>query len=356
MKTYRNLFPEITDFANLYLAFRKARRGKRSRNAVAAFEVDMAANLFELQEELRSHAYRPGAYHNFYVRERKLRLISAAPFRDRVVHHALCRVLDPIWESRFIHDTYACRPGKGTHRALDRAQDFARHYRYVLQCDVHQFFPAIDHAILREKLAHRIADPEALWLIDLLLNSGAGVLAPVYMTEWFPGDDLLGPIRPRGLPIGNLTSQTWANIYLDSLDQHVKRDLKCRVYLRYCDDFLLFHDDKAQLHAWKEAVQTHLNGLRLNLNYHRAQVYPTAAGIPFLGFRLFPTHRRLRADNVRMARRRLRVLRDGYLAGRLPARDLHRSLQAWLAHAAHGDTWRLRRAMLRDLVLRRPQL
>ena len=138
-----------------------------------------------------------------------------------------------------------------------------------------------------------------LHLIDLILDGGAGVLSPVYQPEWFPGDSLLDPLRPKGLPIGNLTSQTWANIYLDSLDQFVKRDLKCKGYVRYCDDFLLFHDDKERLHAWKEAVQEHLNALRLQLNWRRSTVYPTRTGIPFLGFRIFPTHRRLRSDNVR---------------------------------------------------------
>jgi retron-type reverse transcriptase len=351
MKTYRTLYPQIVDFENLYLAFRKARKGKRNRLEVAAFEFDLEANLFQLQEELAARTYAPGPYRNFFIRERKLRLISAAPFRDRVVHHALCRVLDPIFEARFIHDTYACRPGKGTHKALDRCQHFARGHQYVLQCDVHQFFPAIDLAILREKLSRLIRDEDTLRLIDQILDGGAGVLAPVYEVEWFPGDDLLAPLRPRGLPIGNLTSQTWANVYLDSLDQFVKRELKCGAYVRYCDDFLLFHDDKAQLHAWKDAVQDHLNGLRLHLNWRRSTIYPTHTGIPFLGFRIFPTHRRLRADNVRLARQRLRANRDAVLAGRLSRAEFRESLVAWLAHAAHGDTYQLRRAMLREIVL-----
>ena len=198
MKTYRHLYAQIVSFENLYLAFRKARKGKRDRPEVAAFELDLEANLFQLQEDLAAHTYAPGPYRNFYVRERKLRLISAAPFRDRVVHHALCRVLDPIWERRFIFDTYACRPDKGTHRALDRCQHFARRYAYVLQCDVHQFFPAIDLTILRQKLARLVQDDATLWLIDQILAGGAGVLAPMYETEWFPGDDLLAPLRPAG--------------------------------------------------------------------------------------------------------------------------------------------------------------
>ncbi|MFN8467195.1 MAG: reverse transcriptase domain-containing protein [Caldilineaceae bacterium] len=351
MKTYRNLYPQIVSFENLYLAFRKARKGKRGRPEVAAFELDLEANLFRLQEELAARTYVPGPYRNFYIRERKLRLISAAPFRDRVVHHALCRVLDPIWERRFVYDSYACRRGKGTHKALDRCQQFARSHAYVLQCDVHQFFPAIDLQILRAKLARLIGDGDVLWLVDQILDGGAGVLAPMYEPEWFPGDDLLAPLRPRGLPIGNLTSQTWANVYLDSLDQFVKRELRCRAYVRYCDDFILFHDDKAQLHSWKEAVQRCLNDLRLNLNWRRAAVYPTRTGIPFLGIRIFPSHRRLRADNVRLARARLRRNRDAYHAGRLPVSKFRESLLAWLAHAAHGDTYRLRRAMLREIVL-----
>ncbi|MEZ4736655.1 MAG: reverse transcriptase domain-containing protein [Caldilineaceae bacterium] len=284
MQSYRNLYPTITAFSNLYTAFRKARQGKRNRPEVAAFEVDLETNLFQLQEELRERAYSPGAYRNFYIRERKLRLISAAPFCDRVVHHALCAVINPIWERRFIHDTYANRAGKGTHKALDRAQHFARGHAYVLQCDVHQFFPAIDHAILYEKLAHRIHDADTLWLIERILAGGAGILAPMYTMEYFPGDDLFAVLRPRGLPVGNLTSQSWANIYLDSLDQFVKRELKCRAYLRYADDFLLFHNDKAQLHAWKDAVQEHLAGLRLCLNGRRSVVYPTHTGIPFWAF------------------------------------------------------------------------
>jgi RNA-directed DNA polymerase len=351
MKSYRNLYPQIISFENLYLAFRKARRGKRTRAEVAAFELDLESNLFRLQEQLTTRSYAPSPYRNFYVAERKLRLISAAPFRDRVVHHALCRVLDPIWERRFIHDTYACRPGKGTHRALDRSQHFARRYPFVLQCDVHQFFPAIDLTILRQKIARLVRDEGALWLIDGILDGGADVLAPMYAMEWFPGDDLLSPLRPRGLPIGNLTSQTWANLYLDSLDQVVKRELKCPAYVRYCDDFLLFSDDKAQLHAWKEAVQEHLNGLRLALNWRRSTVYPTSTGIPFLGFRVYPTHRRLRADNTRLAHARLRRNRDAYHAGRMSAAKFRESLRAWIAHASHGNTYRLRRAMLRDIVL-----
>jgi retron-type reverse transcriptase len=159
-KTYKHLYPKICAFENLYQAHRKARRGgKRKRPEVAAFEHDLGENLLRLREELLAQTYRPGAYHNFIVIERKERKISAAPYRDRVVHHALINVIGPIFEARFIHDTYANREGKGTHAALDRAQYFARRHPYVLQCDVREFFPSIDHAILQGLLARHIACP-----------------------------------------------------------------------------------------------------------------------------------------------------------------------------------------------------
>ncbi len=346
MKTYRHLYPQVWAFENLYLAYRAARKGKRAAPSVAAFEFDQEAQLMGLQAELRDKNYCPGPYQSFYIHDPKRRLISAAPFRDRVVHHALCRVIEPIFEARFIHDSYACRVGKGTHRALDRCQEFARQRRYVLQCDVQQYFPSIDHAILRDCLARYIADDDVLWLIDRILESGAGLLTDEYEMQWFPGDDLLAACRPRGLPIGNLTSQFWANVYLNPLDQFVKRELKAGAYLRYCDDFLLFADDKPTLHAWRRAIIDCLAGLRLRLHEARAQVFPVTEGIPFLGFRVYPDHRRLkRAKGVAFARR-WRALLQAFAAGEITREELHASLQGWVAHASHGNTYGLRRALI----------
>ncbi len=191
MKSHRHFYEQVCDWDNLYLAYRKARKGKRGRPPAASFEYDLEANLVELQRELREKTYFPGAYSSFYIHEPKRRLISAAPFRDRVVHHALCNIIEPIFERSFVFDSYANRAGKGTHAALDRTQEYARRYRYVLQCDVKQFFPSIDLAILREILARKIADPAVLGLIDSILASGIGVLSEEYEMEWFTGDDLL---------------------------------------------------------------------------------------------------------------------------------------------------------------------
>jgi retron-type reverse transcriptase len=341
-----NLLPQVYVFENLYRAFRQARRGKRDREEVAAFEYGLEENLLQLQAELETGAYSPGPYRHFWIHEPKRRKISAAPFRDRVIHHALCQVIEPIFERGFIHDSYACRAGKGTHRAVDRCQAFARRHRYVLKADIQKFFPSIDHGILLSLLARKLADPRVMELIRKLLKSGEGVLDEEYVMRWFPGDDLLTPLRPRGLPIGNLTSQFWANVYLNSLDQFVKRRLRCRAYVRYVDDFLLFGDDKAELHLWKEEITTFLAGLRLALHDRKSVVFPVSEGIDFLGYRVFPTFRRMRRVTVRRFTRRLRRLREAYRGGRITIHQVSQSIQSWVAHCRHAQSFRLRQAIL----------
>jgi retron-type reverse transcriptase len=343
---YRDLFTQLVCFDNLWLAYRKAAAGKRRRAPVAEFERKLEDNLLSLQDRLLDRSYRPGPYCSFHIRDPKHRLVSAAPFVDRVVHHALCNVIEPLFERTFVGDSFANRVGKGTHAALDRAQQHARRWPYVLQCDLRQFFPSIDHAVLRAILARKIADADVLWLIDVILDNGADVLRDEYTQVFFPGDDLLATMRPRGLPIGNLTSQFWANVYLNELDQCVKRELRCPAYVRYVDDFLLFANDKRTLWSWKDAVRDTLNRLRVTLHERSSTVFPTATGIPFLGFRVYPDHRRLKRRNGVAFARRLRRNRDAVARGDISCDQLRTSVQAWIAHAAHGDTWGLRRALL----------
>ena len=350
-RTFKGLYPQIYDLDNLWLAWRRARRGgKRKWASVASFEVNLEQNLWALHDELRDKTYCPGPYRHFTIAKPKLRRISAAPFRDRVAHHALMQVTWPIFEARMIDDSYACRVGKGTHAAIDRCQHFARGHQYVLQCDVVQFFPSVDHAILAGQLARHIACADTLALMDRILASGVGVLTEQYDMVYFPGDDLLAATRARGLPIGNLTSQNWGNVYLDDLDQFVKHELRCKAYLRYCDDFLLFADDKAQLWAWRTAVVDKLAELRLTLHAERAQVFPVKAGIPWLGFRVFPDHRRLKRENVKAFAHRLRQQRAAYRAGEISLGEIRQSLQAWIAHASHADTYQLRRSLFKRVI------
>ncbi|MGB8645688.1 MAG: reverse transcriptase domain-containing protein [Anaerolineae bacterium] len=339
------MFQDLYSWDNLLLAYHEASKGKRGHLPAATFEYHLEDNLIDLCAELSAKTYRPGSYASFYIHEPKRRLISAAPFRDRVVHHALCNLIEPIFERSFIPDSYANRIRKGTHRALDRAQHFARRFRYVLPCDVRQFFPSIDHALLRGILANKLDDPDVRWLIDQILASGVGVLSEEYTMVYFPGDDLFAPNRPRGLPIGNLTSQFWANCYLSPFDHFVKRELRCAGYVRYVDDLLLFGDDKRMLWEWHAAVVERLAGLRLTLHENSAQVRPTTEGTPFLGFIIFPTHRRLKRRKGIAFRRHLYSLLADYAAGTIPFETVTAAVRGWVNHVRFGDTWGLRRAM-----------
>jgi retron-type reverse transcriptase len=235
MKRYGYLWSQIIKFDNLLAAARQAQKGKRFRENVLRFNYNLETELIQLHQELVTKTYRPGQYKTFQVKEPKPRLISAAPYRDRVVHHALCNVIMPIFERSLIHDTYANREGYGSHRALKRFTEFTRSSRYILQCDVRKYFPSIDHEILKNILRCKIKCPSTLWLIETIID---GSNEQETVIQYFPGDDLLTPAqRRRGLPIGNLTSQFFANVYLSSFDHFVKEQLKAKKYLRYVDDF-----------------------------------------------------------------------------------------------------------------------
>ena len=346
-----HLWAEVISFSNLLLAFNKAAKGKRSKTSVADFEYNLEPELFKLREELKSGRYQPGAYASFYIHDPKRRLISAAPFRDRVVHHALCNTIEPIFERKFVFDSYANRLGKGTHRALDRCTHFLRRVKYVLPMDVRQFFPSIDHVVLFNLLARAISDKSVLRLCASIIDSGRGVLAGEYDPVYFSGDDLLAVLRPRGLPIGNLTSQFWANVYLNPLDQFIKRKLKCRGYLRYVDDFLLFSNNCIELHAWRKEIINFLSQLRLTIHENSAQPRPSTTGVPYLGFQNFPDHRRLKRQKAVNARRRLKHYLFEYRRGNIGQSRIKASIQGWINHASYGDTWGLRQAVLSGIIL-----
>jgi RNA-directed DNA polymerase len=332
----------LYDWSNLWLAYRKAAKGKRGRVPAADFEHKVSDKLVQLQAELRDRSYGPGTYHHFFIHEPKRRKISAAPFRDRIVHHALCNLIEPIFDQQFIPHSYANRVNKGTHAAIDHLQSSAREYRYVLRMDIVKHFPSLDHAILRAEIARVVRDDGLLWLIDQILASGKDVLKDEYQMVYFPGDDLFAINRPRGLPIGNLTSQFWSNVYMNPFDWFVQRELGCDAYLRYVDDFALFSDSKAQLWAWKQATIERLARLRLTAHEREAQVTPTKDGIPWLGFVVYPTHRKLKKRNAVNFTRRLERNIDAYESGTIPFAELDASVQGWINHVRYADTWGLR--------------
>jgi retron-type reverse transcriptase len=348
MKRYGDLWQAVTAFENVLMAARQAQRGKRFRPNVLKFNYHLESELFQLQRELQTQTYQPGAYRTFRIFEPKPRLISAAPYRDRVVHHALCNVIMPILERTFIADSYANRIGFGTHRALRRFIEFTRSHRYILQCDIQKYFPSIDHEILKTILRRKIKCPETLWLIDTIIDH-SNAQEPVL--EYFPGDDLLTPGQRRhGLPIGNLTSQFFANCYLNGFDHFVKEHLKVGQYLRYVDDFALFSDDDGFLTEAKQAIVSYLTTLRLRMHPVKSQLFATRIGANFVGFRVLPTGEpwpqqiriRVRNDNLRRSRHRLRALQTAYASGEISLTQLTQAIRSWIAHLEHGDTWHLR--------------
>lgn len=361
MKRYGYLWPHIIEFENLWQAARQAQQGKRFRPNVLAFNHELEANLLQLQAELQTRTYQPGDYRTFEIIDPKPRLISAAPYRDRVVHHALCNVIMPLIERSFIDDSYANRVGYGTHKALRRAVQFARSRRFVLQCDIRKYFPSIDHTLLKQQMRRWLKCPDTLWLVDTIIdNSNPQSEELVY----FPGDTLLTPLERRaGLPIGNLTSQFFANMYLNAFDHWVKESLKIRNYLRYVDDFLLFGDDWQQLADAKEAIATQMTALRLQLHPIKTQLFETRHGLNFVGFRILPLGDtfpkdiciRVRNDNLRRSRLRLKQLQHDYAIGHLSLADLVQRLRSWEAHLMHGDTHRLRRQVFDSTVFRRKE-
>jgi RNA-directed DNA polymerase len=343
MKRYGNLWPAITNFENLLQAARQAQQGKRFRPNVLAFNFGLERELFSLQAELKDHTYQPGGYNTFEIKDPKPRLISAAPYRDRVIHHALCNVIEPLLEPTLITHTYANRVGFGTHRALKQFTVWARSHRYCLQCDIQKYFPAIDHEILKTLMRRRLKCPDTLWLIDAIIDA-SNEQPPVI--EHFPGDDLLTPVqRRRGLPIGNLTSQFFANMYLSPFDHFVKRRLKLKPYLRFVDDFAAFSDDRQELVEARMAMEDYLATLRLKMHPIKSQLFETRHGANFVGFRVLPDRIRVRNDNLRRARRRMKQLQQDYETGLMTLKPLVQRLQSWEAHLMHGDTHRLRRKL-----------
>jgi RNA-directed DNA polymerase len=352
-----DLLGRIASFTALRIAAKRALKGKRKKPGAASFFANLERELLRLERELRDGSYRPGRYVTIEVHDPKRRLVSAAPFRDRVVHHALCAVIQPIFEAGFIANSFANRKSKGTHRAIEVYEGYRNRHAYVLRCDVFRYFPAIDHAILKDEFRQRIACRRTLALMDLIVDA-SNAQEPVELH--FPGDDLFAPYRRRrGLPIGNLTSQFFANLYLDRFDHWASEHLGAP-YVRYVDDFAVFHDDPGVLSDWRDQIERYLQGRRLKLHPRKTVILPASEPTAFLGFELHAGprkhggdksgrgRRRLPEDNIARFRNRLRGLRDRWRAGTVTRADVEARVGAWIAHAAHADTFWLRQTLFED--------
>jgi len=353
MKRLGRIWPELISFENLYSAYLKARKGKQATLAVAKFTLNLEAELLSLQQELTGFSYRPGHYRLFTIYERKKRQIAAAPFRDRVVHHAIMNIIEPSIDRRFIFDSYACRQGKGVHAAVNRYQQWSKHYPYVLKMDIEQYFPSIDQQLLKVKLRHYLKDRYLLALLDKIIDT-APLATGRDDFNYFPGDDLLTHTeRSIGLPIGNLTSQFFANLYLDGVDHFIKEQRRIRAYLRYVDDLIIMGRDKKQLHAIREMIRERLAQDRLRLHPRKAHIYHTAHGIDLFGYQVFPHKRRLRNDNGHDFHRRLRKMARLYQQGTLNWEDIHPRVRSWIGHAIHGETEGLRKTLFAATIFKR---
>lgn len=326
------LFERITAWDNLVAAYREARKGKRRSPEVAAFDADAFANLVNIHEHLLRGTWQPGQARRFWVRDPKWREITAPPFPDRIVHHAIVRIIEPLFERRFIHDSYACRRGKGTHAAVRRTQSFLRGavrtwpQPYIVKVDVKSYFASIDHDVLMERISRVIRDQATLHLLRTI----------------FAGYGFDGGV---GLPVGALTSQLAANIMLDAVDHAVKDDLGVRYCVRYMDDMVAVVEDKESAKALLNKIEGLLASMRLRIN-PKSGIHPVSRGVDFCGYRIRDTHIRPRKRCLRAWKTRFTALRSRYNTGRASLSRCRQYVMSFLAVMRHANAWRTSESIL----------
>ncbi len=348
MKTYKNMYLQLCSYDNLLLAFKKAKKRKSTRSYVIEFEGNLNANLLNLREELLKKIYSPAPLKQFILRDPKTRKISVSLFRDRIVHHALGNILLPIYEKIFICDSYANRLGKGTSAALrrfvvfqrkvsrngkklPRAKDNNQVCGYALKADIRHYFETVDHALLIKILSRKIKDEKIISLIKKIL------------TNYDPKE------AGKGMPLGNWTSQFFANIYLNELDYFVKHQLKAKYYLRYVDDFIILHQNKKVLEEYKKRIADFLKE-QLNLELHpdKSKILPLARAVPLLGYREFYHCRLLRKRNFRAVKDLAVELPEEYSSGKISEKELKEIISGWFGYLKEADTYGLRNNLIRQ--------
>lgn len=327
---------EVFTFNNLYNAYLYTRKGKREKNCAIRYERNVMEATIYLEDKLQNKTYNLGEYEEFYVYEPKKRPIKAPPFRDRVVQRCVCeQVLEPAIEKHLIYDTYACRKGKGTHAGLDRTEDFLKaHYRkhgldgWIVKADIRSYFYSITHEILKKDLYPLLEDYDIWWLIEKILDS----------------------VENPGLPLGNQSSQWFANFYLSKFDHYVKEILGVKYYIRYMDDFIAIVETKTEAQEILRKMKKYLwDELKLETN-DKTQISPLKNGADFLGFHLYITQsgkviRKVRRDSKEKMKKKLRKFKKLYEAGLISKEEIDRSYESWKGHASHGSCYRLIQSM-----------
>lgn len=330
MQRTGNLKEKFLSFENLYVAYKKAYRGTKNYSSYCfAFNADR--ELLQLQDELAAGTYKPGDYAYFTIYDPKERIISVAPFRDRVAHHALVNVLEPVYEKRFIHDSYATRKEKGTHKAILRAQEFMRNNRWYLKMDIRKYFDSINHSILNQIISRKIKDRFILNLCEIIIGKGGNGVS--------------------GLPIGNLTSQFFANVYLDIFDHFIKDELRIKYYIRYMDDFCIFSNNKIELKKMRDEIAKFLKSkLLLHVKESAVLINSRIHGLPFLGVRIFPSMIRLRKENFKRSFNRLKTNEWLYRKGYIGYEKYNCSTQSIVAHLNHWGNNLLKSGLYKGMV------
>ncbi len=335
---YRDLWKELCSIDNLKYAYKKARKHKTQRQYVLEFEKDLIDNLESLHIELLFHSYSPRPLETFILRDPKTRKISKSDFRDRVVHHALCNIIEPFFEKMFIYDSYANRMGKGTLKSIQRFEHFQQKLSqnntspvFILKSDIRHYFDEVDHAVLLNILKKRINDPKVLWLIQKILNN--------YSTR-----------DGKGMPLGNLTSQFFANVYLNELDQFVKHTLKAKHYIRYVDDFVILHNSREKLLGWEQVIDDFLwKKLLLALHPEKTKILSTFEGTHFLGLKIFPYYKIMKKRNIRSFQQKLMELYEQYDTGEIMYDAIYDFLEGWIAYAKTADSYNVRKHIMKHV-------
>lgn len=326
------LVEAMADYANVQKAYNKARKCKRYRKDVLLFTKDKEDNLETVRNDILGLSYEPSEYRYFKVYEPKERQIMALPFYDRVVQHAINNVLEPIFNQRFIFHSYACRKTKGMHAASDTLQEWLYEWQkfhpdqplYAIKADIHHYFQSINHDVLKAEIRKVIKDAGALVLIDKIIDHNGQMPDGV------------------GIPVGNLTSQLFANIYLNKLDQYIKHTLGAKYYMRYMDDFILLSPDKEQLRRWLANIERFLRDeLKLELN-PKTTILAARNGIDFVGYKHRATHRKVRPDSVKRIKKTIKK----YESGKITKEQLQKSIASWTGHAGHADSYNLQKKVI----------
>lgn len=350
MKSIKHVFEQVVEYDNLYRAYLNARLCKRYRREVLKFTAHLEDYLTLLQSKLKDGTYRLGRYREFYIYEPKQRLIMAQPFADRVVQWAIYQVLHPLFVNSYITDSYACIQGRGTHKAVERLHywlqqvDRKPEKYYYLKLDISKYFYRIDHDVLRGILQRKIRDKRMIDLLSIIIESDQTKFG--LPPGKSPGEVAKSErVSDRGMPVGNLSSQMFANLYLNELDQYCKRVLGIHFYIRYMDDVIILSDSKPQLHEWKDLINSFLQEkLKLDLN-EKTCIRPITLGIEFCGYKIWPTHIKLRKSTALKMKRKLRFIQKQYARGEITQERAMQTVNSYLGILKHCDSYALKRAI-----------